>query len=74
LLRRYKAGFCIFEMAGFQSPIEVTSDYAYVRLHGPRQTAYQGEYATAQLWSWAERIGQWQGQLQQGSRRKMHCN
>src|SRR5207244_10483169 len=35
LLRRYNAAFCIFEIAGWQSPIEVTADFTYVRLHGP---------------------------------------
>src|SRR5215469_16655760 len=35
LLRRHNVAYCIYELAGFQSPIEVTADFAYVRLHGP---------------------------------------
>jgi uncharacterized protein YecE (DUF72 family) len=64
LLRRFNAAFCIFEIAGFQTPIEITADFVYVRLHGPGERAYQGEYTEAQLRVWAERIAQWQKQLQ----------
>jgi uncharacterized protein YecE (DUF72 family) len=58
LLRRHNAAFCIFEIAGFQSPIELTADFAYVRLHGPGEKAYQGEYTKAQLRRWAELVEQ----------------
>ena len=35
LLRRYNAAYCIYQLAGYQTDIEVTADWAYVRLHGP---------------------------------------
>src|ERR1051326_5254142 len=41
LLRRYNAAYCMFHLAGFQSPIEITADFTYVRLHGPGGK-YQG--------------------------------
>jgi uncharacterized protein YecE (DUF72 family) len=62
LLRKHNAAFCIFEIAGFASPVHITADFAYVRLHGPGG-AYQGSYPDASLRSWAERIGEWSRQL-----------
>src|SRR5690606_31090935 len=34
-LRRYNCGVCIYELAGHQSPVEITADFVYIRLHGP---------------------------------------
>ena len=62
LLRRHNAAFCTFELAGFQSPVEVTADFAYVRLHGPGGK-YQGSYSTRSLRGWAERIAGWRRSL-----------
>jgi uncharacterized protein YecE (DUF72 family) len=59
VLRRFNAAFCIFELAGFQSPLEITADFAYVRLHGPGERAYQGSYSKAQLKQWAKRAELW---------------
>jgi len=64
LLRRYNAAFCIFEIAGWQSPIEVTADFAYVRLHGSGEKAYQGDYTKARLRNWAKKIEAWRRELQ----------
>lgn len=50
--------FCIFELAGLQSPREVTADFVYVRLHGPGG-AYQGEYGNSGLAPWAAAISAW---------------
>lgn len=58
VLRRHNAAFCIFELAGLRSPMEVTADFAYVRLHGP-EGAYQGSYDHAALSAWAQRIARW---------------
>jgi uncharacterized protein YecE (DUF72 family) len=62
LLRQHNAAFCIFDLAGFQSPIEVTADFIYVRLHGPGGK-YQGSYSDAALATWAERIRKWRKRL-----------
>lgn len=57
-LRKYKAAYCIFDLAGFQSPLEVTTDFTYIRLHGPG-AKYQGSYDDRALRSWAARIRRW---------------
>jgi uncharacterized protein YecE (DUF72 family) len=62
LLRHHNAAFCVYELAGFQSPVQITADFAYVRLHGPGR-AYQGNYTKQQLGEWAERIRDWQREL-----------
>jgi uncharacterized protein YecE (DUF72 family) len=62
LLRRHNAAFCIYELAGFHSPEEITADFAYVRLHGP-QGAYQGNYTADHLTAWSRRIRRWQRTL-----------
>jgi len=59
LLERYNAAFCIYELAGYHSPFDVTADFAYVRLHGPGAGKYQGSYSHAQLRAWAKRIQEW---------------
>ena len=58
VLRRYGAAFCIFEFAGLKSPLEVTADFVYVRLHGPGN-AYQGKYDEPALREWAKRLEDW---------------
>jgi uncharacterized protein YecE (DUF72 family) len=59
VLRRYNAAFCIYELAGYMSPIELTADWTYIRLHGPTQFKYQGSYSDEQLAEWADRIRAW---------------
>jgi len=58
LLRRHRAAFCIYQLAGFVSPLEITADFAYVRLHGPGGK-YQGLYDKKALATWADRISSW---------------
>jgi len=60
VLRKHNAAFCIYELAGFHSPIEVTADLVYVRLHGPGHK-YQGSYDDRTLAAWAKRIENWAG-------------
>ena len=62
VLRQHNAAFCIYELAGFPSPVEVTADFTYVRLHGPGNK-YQGDYSGEILRTWAERIKKWQKNL-----------
>lgn len=61
-LRQHNAAFCLYELAGFRTPLVVTSDFAYIRLHGPGK-AYQGKYSSAALRAWARRLDQWSKQL-----------
>ncbi len=58
LLKRFNAAFCVFDIGGFQSPVEVTADFTYVRLHGPGKP-YQGKYSEFALRAWAKRIREW---------------
>ncbi len=58
LLERYGAAFCCYDLAGWQSPREVTSDYCYVRLHGPAD-AYAGCYDDAALADWSQQLLTW---------------
>lgn len=58
VLRRYGAAFCIYEFDWRLSPITVTADFVYVRLHGP-EGAYSGRYGRRRLNPWAERIRRW---------------
>ena len=60
LLRQYRAAFCIYELAGFQTPLLTTSDVVYVRLHGPTANKYQGSYDDRRLRGWAERARRWE--------------
>lgn len=62
LLRRHNAAYCAFHLAGEQSPILTTADFAYVRLHGPGGK-YQGSYSDRDLREWSNRIGAWRGDL-----------
>jgi uncharacterized protein YecE (DUF72 family) len=62
LLHKHNAAFCIYELAGFHSPIEVTADWTYIRLHGPGGK-YQGSYSDETLRAWADRIVAWSKHL-----------
>ncbi len=62
LLERHKAGYCIFDLAGYQSPLQITTDLTYVRLHGPGGK-YQGSYSNKVLAAWAEQIEAWKPKL-----------
>ena len=57
-LRRHSAAFCIFHLAGVQSPMKVTAPFVYIRLHGPGGK-YEGKYDRDTLAGWAEEISQW---------------
>jgi uncharacterized protein YecE (DUF72 family) len=62
LLRDRNVAYCPFHLAGFQSPIEITADISYVRLHGPGGK-YQGSYDDKALRIWARRIKDWRRDL-----------
>ena len=55
------AAFCIYELAGYLSPKQVTADLVYIRLHGPGD-AYQGSYDNRTLAGWAGAISTWAAQ------------
>jgi uncharacterized protein YecE (DUF72 family) len=55
LLRIHNAGFCAFHTAGRETPLEATTDFAYVRFHGP-DGEYDGSYSDSDLAVWAGRL------------------
>lgn len=61
LLKRYHVALCLYDLAGRQSPLEVTTDLVYLRLHGPAG-AYQGSYSPAALATWAQQLRSWERQ------------
>ncbi|GGK64697.1 DUF72 domain-containing protein [Rufibacter glacialis] len=58
LLRQENHAFCIYDLAGHQSPLEVTADFVYIRLHGP-EGKYDGSYSEAALQTWASHCRHW---------------
>src|SRR5256885_1538339 len=42
---------------------ETPADFTYVRLHGPGEKAYQGNYTKPRLRDWAKKIEAWQSDL-----------
>ena len=55
LLRMHNAGFCAFHMAGWETPLEATTDFAYLRFHGA-DSVYGGSYRDGDLAIWAGRL------------------
>lgn len=60
-LSEHGAAFCIYDFHGRMSPKELTSDFVYVRLHGPYD-AYRGSYSTESLSGWAGALSTWMRQ------------
>lgn len=58
LLKKYNCAFCIYDLAGHQSPIIATADFIYIRLHGPGDK-YQGSYSHNALTKWAKMCNAW---------------
>jgi len=61
LLEEAGAAFCIYDLAGRQSPKKLTADFVYVRLHGPG-APYQGSYPLRTLCGWAGAFTAWMKQ------------
>lgn len=59
LLSAYNCAFCIYELQGKLSPIQVTTDFVYVRLHGPSKNKYEGDYSEEILSHWADECVDW---------------
>lgn len=58
LLADHNVAFCIFDLDGTLSPMEVSADFVYVRLHGPNGP-YQGQYDDRALAGWADAFKRW---------------
>jgi uncharacterized protein YecE (DUF72 family) len=58
MLAAHDAAFCIYQLSGHLSPKQVTTDWVYVRLHGPGD-AYQGKYDVQTLSGWMGAFSTW---------------
>jgi uncharacterized protein YecE (DUF72 family) len=58
LLEDAGAAFCIHDHRDAPSPEKTTTDWIYVRFHGPRGD-YEGKYPEEALKAWADRIDTW---------------
>lgn len=61
LLARHRAACCIYDLGGLRSPQEITTDFVYLRLHGP-DGPYRGRYDSTALAGWADRFSLWSAQ------------
>ncbi len=57
-LAAHDAAFCVYDFGGRATLRTVTTDFAYVRLHGAGE-AYHGRYADDALDDWAQQIRDW---------------
>jgi uncharacterized protein YecE (DUF72 family) len=64
-LEQHNAAFCVFDLAGQESPRLLTADFGYLRLHGPSEFKHAGRYTRAQLRAWLRCALNW---LVQGTR------
>ena len=62
LLERRGAAYVVMSGAGLACVPRATTDFVYIRMHGPDQDAiYAGNYSDDELRRWADRIAQWRG-------------
>lgn len=63
ILRQHNGAFCIHDLATMKTPLELTTDFTYIRFHGPGEAKYRGSYSRPQLKEWAKRINRWRREL-----------
>ena len=60
LLAAHGAAYCVMSGADLPCVLRATTDFAYVRMHGPdHHHLYAGSYPDADLTWWADRIREW---------------
>jgi uncharacterized protein YecE (DUF72 family) len=63
VLERHGAAYCVTSGAGLPCVLRATTNFIYVRLHGPDPNhLYTGSYSESDLNWWADRIGEWRVQ------------
>ena len=55
ILRKYNAGFCVFDMPSLSCPLVATADFAYIRFHGSTGL-YSSCYSDKELADWARKL------------------
>jgi len=59
-LAAHRAAYCVMSGADLPCVLRVTTDFAYVRMHGPdHHHLYAGSYSDTDLRWWADRIREW---------------
>lgn len=58
IVRRHGVALAVSHSAAWEYTEEVTADFVYVRLHGPR-ALYDSRYRPDELAHWAERVRRW---------------
>jgi len=60
LLEAQRAAYCVMSGAGLPCLLQATTDFVYVRMHGPdHHHLYAGSYSDGDLMWWAERAREW---------------
>lgn len=60
LLAEHAAAYCVMSGADLPCVLHATTDFVYVRMHGPdHHHLYAGSYSDADLSWWADRIREW---------------
>jgi uncharacterized protein YecE (DUF72 family) len=60
LLGDHAAAYCVMSGADLPCVLRATTDFVYVRMHGPdRHHLYAGSYSDADLTWWADRLREW---------------
>lgn len=59
VLRENNIALCLTDLKGEQSPEVITADFTYLRLHGPKEEAYQGSYSDEQIKTLKNKIQRW---------------
>jgi uncharacterized protein YecE (DUF72 family) len=60
LLEAHDVAYCVMSGAHLPCILRATTDFAYVRMHGPdHRHLYAGSYSDADLAWWADRIQEW---------------
>lgn len=67
LLEKHSAAFCMYHLEGRESPRKATTDFVYIRLHGP-EGAYEGSYDGRTLAGWSRMFTRWRK-----GRRDVYC-
>ena len=63
LLHKHNVALCIHDLSDQRTPFTITSDFTYIRFHGPGHAKYTGSYSHDELQSWANRIEGWRANL-----------
>ena len=58
LLSQTNCAFCIYDLEGEETPEHVTTDFIYIRMHGPG-AKYQGSYSKNLLEEWTKKFARW---------------